>query len=191
MQAVVALILLWGLVRLNVSIVVNASIGLATTVLPGVIERDYQITIGPWLTGLLTLAILLHTIGMIGPYRTVWWWDNMTHTFSASIVAVVGYATTKAVDEHVEAIYLPPNFMVVFVVVFTLAAGVIWELLEFLAHGLAIVFEHEAVLVQYGIRDTAVDLLFDAVGGVIAGIFGAPRIQSLVASIEDALDRGP
>lgn len=189
MQAIVALILVWGLLRTNVSVVVNASIGLATTVLPAVLDRDYQITLGPWLTGLLTLAILLHTIGMVGPYTTVWWWDNMTHTFSASIVAVVGYATTKAVDEHVEAIYLPPKFMVVFVVVFTLAAGVLWELLEFLARGLAELTGHEAVLVQYGIRDTTFDLLFDAVGGVIAGVFGAPRTKRLVASLEAALDR--
>jgi uncharacterized membrane protein YjdF len=188
MQAVIAAFLVWGLVSANVSIALNATLGLATTMLPGLLERDYEITIGPWLTFLLTLAILLHTIGMVGPYETVWWWDEVTHTFSASIVAVVGYATTKAIDEHVEDIYLPPDFMYLFILLFTLAIGVFWELLEFLARVFAEWAGQEAVLVQYGVQDTARDLIFDTVGAVIAALFGIPRTQALVDSIEAALE---
>jgi len=191
MQTLIVGILLWGLWRANVSIAVNGLLGLGATLLPAVLKRDYEITIGPWLTFLITLAILLHTIGITGPYDNVWWWDNVTHTFSASIVAVVGYATTRAVDEHVEEIYLPPDFMYVFIILFTLAAGVLWELLEFLARGLAIVTGHQAVLVQYGIADSVIDLVFDAVGGVIAALFGIPRTQALVESIEQALEGEP
>lgn len=188
MQAVIAALLAWGVVSGNVSIAVNATLGLATTMLPGLLERDYEITIGPWLTFLLTLAILLHTLGMVGPYEMVWWWDEVTHTFSASIVAVVGYATTKAIDEHVEDIYLPPDFMYLFILLFTLAIGVFWELLEFLARVLAEWAGQEAVLVQYGVKDTARDLIFDTVGAVIAALFGIPRTQALVESIERALE---
>ena len=188
MQAVIAAFLVWGIASPNVSIALNATLGLATTMLPGVLERDYEITIGPWLTFLLTLAILLHTVGMVGPYETVWWWDEVTHTFSASIVAVVGYATTKAIDEHVEDIYLPPDFMYLFILLFTLAIGVFWELLEFLARVLAEEVGQEAVLVQYGVQDTARDLIFDTVGAVIAALFGIPRTQALVDSIEKALE---
>lgn len=188
MQAVIAAFLVWGIVSPNVSIAVNATLGLATTMLPGLLERDYEITIGPWLTFLITLAILLHTIGMVGPYETLWWWDEVTHTFSASIVAVVGYATTKAIDEHVEDIYLPPDFMYLFILLFTLAIGVFWELLEFLARVFAEWAGQEAVLVQYGVQDTARDLIFDTVGAVIAALFGIPRTQALVDSIEAALE---
>lgn len=188
MQSVIAAFLVWGIVSANVSIAVNATLGLATTMLPGLLERDYEITIGPWLTFLLTLAILLHTIGMVGPYETLWWWDEVTHTFSASIVAVVGYATTRAIDEHVEDIYLPPDFMYLFILLFTLAIGVVWELLEFLARVLAEVVDQEAVLVQYGVQDTARDLIFDTVGAVIAALFGIPRTQALVESIERVLE---
>ena len=188
MQAVIGVILGWGLWTSNGSLVVNGLMGLAVTVLPGVLERDYEITIGPWLTFLITLATLLHTVGMVGPYETVWWWDNLTHTFSASLVAVLGYATTRAVDEHVEEIYLPPDFMYVFIVLFTLALGVFWELLEFLARGIAGLSGQDAVLVQYGLADSVIDLIFDAVGAVIAALFGVPRTQQLVESIERALE---
>lgn len=190
MQATIAAILLWGIWVANVSVTVNAVLGLLATMLPGIIERDYEITIGPWLTFLITLAILLHTVGMTGPYTDVWWWDHLTHTFSATIVAVVGYATIKAVDEHVEEIYLPPDFMYVFIVLATLALGVFWEILEFLGREFAAFFGQEAVLVQYGVTDTVVDLLFDAVGALIAAVFGVPRVKDLVEDIEEALERG-
>lgn len=190
MQATIAAILVWGLWTANVSVAVNGLLGLTVTVLPGLLERDFQITIGPWLASLLTLAILLHTVGMTGPYEAVWWWDHLTHTFSASIVAVVGYATTRAVDEHVDDIHLPPDFMYVFILLFTLATGVFWEVLEFLARELALATGQQAVLVQYGVEDTARDLIFNAVGAAIAAIFGVPRAQALVDSIEGALEVG-
>ncbi|AKH96693.1 hypothetical protein [Halanaeroarchaeum sulfurireducens] len=188
MQAIIAAILLWGLWTTNVSIVVNGTVGLLVTFLPGVLDRDYEITLGPWLTFLLTFAILAHTVGITGPYRGVWWWDNVTHTLSAAIVAVVGYATTKALDEHVEDIYLPPDFMYAFIGLFTLATGVVWELLEFFARELARLTGQDAVLIQYGVRDTILDLLFDAVGAIIAAIVGVPRVQNLIESIETALE---
>lgn len=191
MQATIAAILVWGVWVANVSVVVNGVLGLLATMLPGIIQRDYEITIGPWLSFLITLAILLHTVGMTGPYTAVWWWDHMTHTLSASIVAVVGYATTKAVDEHVEEIYLPPDFMYVFIVLFTLAIGVFWEILEFLGREVAAMFGQEAVLVQYGVTDTVLDLVFDGVGALVAAVFGIPRVQELVETIEAALEGEP
>ncbi|MFB6094699.1 MAG: hypothetical protein ABEJ77_07130 [Halanaeroarchaeum sp.] len=188
MQAVIAAILAWGLWRGNASVIVNGVVGLGVTLLPSVLERDYEITIGPWLTFLITLGTLLHTVGMVGPYDTIWWWDNVTHTLSASIVAIGGYAITTAIDEYVEEIYLPPDFTYLFIGVTTLALGVAWEVLEFLARELALAMGQRAVLVQYGLSDSVLDLLFDAVGAVIAALFGVPRAQSLVASIEDALE---
>jgi len=188
MQLIVLAILVWGVWVGNASVAVNAVFGLGVTFLPAILERDYQITIGPWLTFLVTLAILLHTIGMLGVYDSVWWYDHLTHTFSASIIAVAGYATTKAVDEYVEEISLPPDFMFVYIILFTLAAGVLWELLEFLARFAAIATGNTAVLVQYGVADTTIDLIFDALGGVIAAVFGVPRTQALVDSIELAIE---
>ncbi|MFB6132490.1 MAG: hypothetical protein ABEJ44_03690 [Halanaeroarchaeum sp.] len=188
MQAAIAVILLWGVRVANVSVVVNGALGLLATMLPGILERDYEITIGPRLAFLITLAILLHTVGMVGQYTAVWWWDHLTHTLSASIVAVVGYATTRAVDEHVEEIYLPPDFMYVFIVLFTLAIGVSWEVLEFLGREVAALFGQEAVLVQYGVTDSVLDLVFDTVGALIAAVFGIPRVQELVETIEATLE---
>ncbi|MFB6069395.1 MAG: hypothetical protein ABEJ76_00090 [Halanaeroarchaeum sp.] len=189
MQGVILGIFAWGLWRANASLVVNGLFGLGVTLVPAALERDYEITIGPWLTALLTLATLLHTVGMVGPYETVWWFDHVTHTLSASIVAIGGYATTRAVDEYLEEIYLPPDFMFLYIVLFTLAAGVLWELLEFAARSVALATGREAVLVQYGLADSVIDLVFDGVGGLVAAVFGVPRAQALVDSIEEAIDR--
>lgn len=191
MQALIVGVGAYGLLIRNVSIVVNAVLGLATTVLPGVLARDHELVLDPDLIRWITLAILLHTIGMAGPYETVWWWDHLTHTLSAALVAIVGYAVTRAIDEHWESIYLPPDFRFVFVLVFTLAAGVLWEVMEFVARALALVFGQRAVLVQYGVADSVLDLVFDLLGGVLVGFLGGGHSDRLTASLERYFDRLP
>ena len=189
MQAVIAALIGYGLLTRNLSIVVNGSLGLATTFLPAVLKRDYEIAMDPPLVLWITVAILLHTIGMVGPYDTVWWWDNLTHTLSASVVAGVGYAVTRAIDEYWEEIHFPADFMFVYIILFTLAAGVLWEVVEFAGRGLARSIGQDAVLIQYGLADSILDLIFDAVGAVIVGFLGQGRFARLSESLELALER--
>jgi hypothetical protein len=188
MQVAIVAILLAGVFTKNVSVVVNASVALAITFLPAVLERDWGIYLDPWLTLWITTAVLLHAIGMLGPYATIPWWDHVTHTLSATIVAGVGYATARAVDEHSEAIYLPETFLTAFVLLFTMAIGVTWEILEFLAREIARFFGVQAVLVQYGLDDTLVDLLFNTVGAVLVALFGTNMFSSVVDSLVDRFE---
>jgi hypothetical protein len=164
-------------------------LALAITFLPALLRRDWDVHLDTGLTLWVTLAVLLHTVGMLGFYVTVPWWDNVTHTLSATIVAGVGYATARALDEHTDAIYLPPQFLFVYILLFTMALGVLWEVLEFGAHALTDLIGVEAVLIQYSLEDTLVDLVFDFVGAVLVALFGTQRLQSLVASLADRLDR--
>jgi hypothetical protein len=189
MQAVIAGILLVGLWERSIAVVVNAVLALAITFLPALLRRDWDVHLDTGLTLWVTLAVLLHTVGMLGFYVTVPWWDNVTHTLSATIVAGVGYATARALDEHTDAIYLPPQFLFVYILLFTMALGVLWEVLEFGAHALTDLIGVEAVLIQYSLEDTLVDLVFDFVGAVLVALFGTQRLQSLVASLADRLDR--
>jgi len=80
----------------------------------------------------ITTAVFLHALGTTGFYVTVGTWDTITHALSASIVAAAGYAFFRAVNVHTDHVHIPPTMMGVFILVFVLAAGVIWELFEFL-----------------------------------------------------------
>jgi len=189
MQAVILALVGYGLATRNPSIVVNAVLGLITTFLPAILRRDYQIAMDTPMVAWIAIAVLLHTLGMIGPYDAVWWWDHLTHTLSASLVAGVGFAVTRAVDEYWEEIYLPPDFMFVYIVLFTLAAGVLWEVLEFVGREIALAFGQGPILVQYDVADSVIDLVFDGIGAVLVAALGQRRFDRLIDSIERALER--
>ncbi len=188
MQVGIALMLALGLVTRNVSVIVNASFALAATALPAVLRRDYRLPLNAGLTLWITSALFLHTLGMFGLYDDYWWWDHMTHTLSATIIAAAGYVTARAVDVHSEDIYLPPQFLFVYIVLFTLALGVVWEVLEFAVRVGADVLGFDPVLIQYGLSDSLLDLVFDTVGALLVGLFGAGVFGDLASTLARRLD---
>ncbi|WP_435154680.1 hypothetical protein [Haladaptatus sp. DFWS20] len=177
-----------GLDRGNLGIMINAGMAFAITLVPAILERDYQIPMDAGLTLWITTAVFLHAVGTLGPYQNVWWWDHVTHGLSASLVAAVGYATVRALDAHYDDVYLPPRFMFIFILMFVVAFGVIWEVIEFGVSGLAVVFGGRAVLTQYGLDDTMLDLMFDTVGGLITAIWGTAYLSDVVGALTERLD---
>ncbi len=194
MEYVLVGLLFVGLERRAVGIVVNAGVALAIVQLPAVLERDYQIPMDPAVTLWITAAAFLHALGTVGIpgsgatfYRTVGWWDHLTHALSASVVAAVGYATVRAIDRHSAAVSLPPRFAFVFVISFTLAFGVLWEVLEF-GLGFLGTVTGASVLTQYGLEDTMLDLLFDLGGGVVAGVWGTAHLSNVTGALVERLE---
>jgi hypothetical protein len=184
-----------GLDRGDTGVIVNTAVALAVTQLPPVLERNYRIQMDAGLTLWITSAVFLHALGTVGLpgselsfYRSVWWWDHLTHALSSSVVAGVGYATARALDVHSERIYLPPQFMFVFILLFVLAFGVFWEVIEFAIGLLAEVAGTRTVLTQYGLEDTMLDLIFDAIGAVVVAVWGTAHLTGLVETIRRRLD---
>jgi hypothetical protein len=195
MQVVLIGLVFVGIDRGDVGIVVNAGIALGATYLPALLERDYHIPMDAGLTLWLTTAVFLHAVGTVGLpgaelnfYQTVWWWDHLTHSLSSSVVAGVGYATVRAIDEHTDQVYLPREFTFVFVLCFVVAFGVLWEVLEFAVGGLGALLGGDAILTQYGLEDTLLDLVFDIVGGVVVALWGAAYLGDVVGALARRLD---
>lgn len=172
LQAVVLGLVAYGLVTGNLVLAVNGGLGFATTLLPWMLARYGDVQIAPPFVVWIAIAVLAHTVGMAGPYETVWWWDHLTHVLSAALLSSLGYALTLGIDEGSASIRLPARFLVVFVVIFTLAAGVLWEVLEFVGRLGARAVDQQPILVQYGLRDTVLDLCFDGVGAIVVGLWG-------------------
>lgn len=187
LQFGIGVMLFVGVVRLDPPLVVNAGLALVGTVIPAIVARDLKLHLGAGVTMMIAVALFLHTLGMLGVYESVGWWDHLTHVFSAALVTSLGYALTRAVDEHVESLALPPRFTVVFVVVATIAVGVVWEVLEFLGRWVTEGVGAEPLLIQYGLGDTMLDLVFDAVGAILIGVFGVGRLTRLTTALEEGL----
>ncbi|WP_207591253.1 hypothetical protein [Halomontanus rarus] len=173
MQLALGGLLLYGLANRDVTTVANAGIAFAITFLPAILERDRRLPLEPGLVFWLTSAVFLHAIGSAGLYGLIEPWDSLTHALSASVVAAGGYAVVRAIDLHSDEVYLPPKMMFGIILVFVLAFGVLWEIMEFAIDAVAQEFGLEAVLAQHGIDDTIGDLVFDLVGAVVAATWGS------------------
>jgi hypothetical protein len=195
MQVVLVGLIAIGLDRGSVGIVANGAIALAVTYLPAVLERDYQIPMDAGLTLWITTAVFLHALGTVGIpgselsfYQSVWWWDHLTHTLSSSVVAAAGYATVRAIDLHTEEVYLPWQFTFVFVLLFVVAFGVLWEVIEFAVGGLATLLGSGSILTQYGLEDTLLDLVFDTIGGLVVAVWGTAYLGDVIGALTRRLD---
>lgn len=165
-----------GLRRRDPSVIVNALLSLAFASLPGHAERWTGVRFRPWQRSWLSLAGLVHTLGMLGPYDHLWWWDDLAHTLSGGVVAGAADIVYRSDADGRYTDCSRPTF----VAAVTLGFGVVWEVLEYFAHAVGDRIGVEPVLVNYGRRDTAADLGFDLLGAALVVRFGREALSNLV-----------
>lgn len=187
LQAVLVAMIAYGVITGRPKGVSNAAVGLLATFVPAIFERNSRVTLDPFLTLWLTAAVVLHALGSAGLYAGIPWWDHLTHATSASVVAAIGYIAVRAIDVHHDEIRLPREFFAVFVVLFVLAFGVVWELLEFGLDLLSARTGLEMPLAQFGLDDTVRDLMFNTAGAVIVGLWGQAYLSGLGERLVEAL----
>jgi hypothetical protein len=146
--------------RRDGSALVNSVVVVGVSLAPVAVDSLSSVAVGSELTAWLGLAGLLHMLGMLGLYESVWWWDHLTHTVSAALVGALLYGGLIVVSDASRPV------VSLLAVVLTLAGGVCWELIELVARALGRRYDVEPVLVHYGWDDTAFDLVFDALGAV-------------------------
>lgn len=100
-------------------------------------------------------------------YDSVPFWDKFVHFQSGIILGVTGFVLIYTLNEQ-KSIHLDlsPGFVAFFAVTFSLALGVVWELVEYTADSLF------AVDWQNGNADTMWDLLADGTGALVVSIVG-------------------
>jgi hypothetical protein len=188
LQFALVALLVAGLADRHLGVVVNCAAALVVTELPAVLERDYRLAADPGLVLWITGAVFVHAVGIAGPYDNVWWYDHLAHALSASVVAAVGYTAVRAVVDHSESVSVPPRLLAVFVLLVVVAAGVVWEVVEFLAAEFARATGVGDVLIQYGLTDTMLDLVFDVAGGLVVAVWGHASLAGPVETLIRWLD---
>jgi hypothetical protein len=100
-------------------------------------------------------------------YDHVPFWDKFVHFQSGLLLGATGYIIIYLLNEQrTSRLDLTPGFVSVFAIIFSLAIGAIWEMLEFAAdYALSIHW-------QDGLSDTMWDLIVNAIGAVIISVFG-------------------
>lgn len=196
MQLLLIGIMFFGFYIGSAKVVVNSAIGVIVTFLPGIMEKRYDITLDTALALWITSAVFLHAIGsvnLVGPgsnlYTSIPWWDHMTHALSASVVTAAGYITLRSLDEHYDELQFPRKLLFVFILMFILAFGVFWELIEFAISGISQVLGMDTVLTQYGLEDSMKDLVFNTAGGMIVAAFGEIYLSGTIKEFTGFIER--
>lgn len=179
--------LLVGTLSRNLQAVVNAIASLVAAVTPTLAElaiafqTGANVTFGPELSVWIAAAGFLHMLGMLGWYDTVWWWDHLTHTVSAALIATLVYASLRS--PSVLGAQVTDVYTAVFTVLFTLGVGVFWEFVELAARELGEHIDRPPVLEYYGLRDTVLDMAFNGVGAVVVVAFDVRLFVPIVEQI--------
>ena len=188
MQIGLFVLLVAGIILKDMSTTLNASTGLMITFVPYFITRKFDIPHDTGLALWITLAIFLHSIGTFAFYDYITRWDNVTHALSAGIIATAGYTLIRAIDIYTDEIYIPPKVLFLFILLFVLATGVLWEIFEFLSGELSSGLGHEDVLVQHGINDTMADLLFNLLGAILAATWATAYLSDISYRLADKFE---
>ncbi len=165
--------------RRHAAAAVNAAVALAASLVPVVALPVVAPGAGvdPALVSWTAAAGFLHVVGVLGFYDERWWWDHLTHTVSAALVAALAYAGLLVVPPATRlGVPAAPA-----AVALTLLAGVFWELVEVHARAAGDRLGLESMLARYGPSDTPLDLLFDLVGAVLVAALDIRVFVALAA----------
>lgn len=176
LQAILLSIAAIGVYQTNPGMVFNGVVPFFITLIPGYFREKEDVQLQTGLTFLITAAVVVHSVGVFfdlyksGPV----WFDDLAHALSSAVVALSGFAFVQALDLYSDDLTLPDRFLSVFILLFVLAFGVAWEVLEF-ASGLATqTLGLSGGLIQFGWRDIVSDMMFNTLGGVLVALLG-PR----------------
>ena len=176
MQAGIVAVAVAGVATDNLTWVPAAVFSLVVSLIPSILRRDLHITLPIELNFWIMLALFLHVAGgFSGFYNSVPGWDHLTHLMSSSLIGALGLVIVVVIDKYVKSIYLPRPFLAFFIVMFTMAMGVLWEIMEFANDSIA------HTMLQYSLADTMIDLLFDGFAGIIVALAGVQYLLRVSA----------
>lgn len=168
MQAAMLAIAIAGILTGHLTWVPASVVALIMTEIPSILRRDLRLVLPAELNFWIVFALFLHVWGGVsGFYDNVPGWDHVTHALSSSLIAALGFIVVLSVDQFAKTIFLPRRFLGLFIALFTMAMGVLWELMEFSLD--AWTESH----MQYSLDDTMLDLFFDGMAGIAVAAVGA------------------
>ncbi|MFA5020263.1 MAG: DUF2238 domain-containing protein [Candidatus Pacearchaeota archaeon] len=161
MQVLILGFIIWGVYLGKYLPAFEGVICLIFTFIPLMLKRKKGIHL-PWtLNFLIVFSLYFHTSGRIfGLYPMFYpFYDKFGHFMGSVTVALLGFTAFVIMDRYTE-LKLKKHHIVFFIVIFTLAIGAFWEIIEFTADKLF----HATN--QYSLDDTMYDLVFDLFGGL-------------------------
>ena len=151
-----------------------ALLAFVVTFIPSFLRAKYQVDLPWWLESLIVLGLFCDII--IGSefevYTLITGFDWFTHTLGTFIVSLIALSIVYSL-KVTKQIKISNNMIWWFTVVFALAIGGFYEILEFLTDT---IFHANA---QISLTNTMLDLIFDMIGGVVTASWGSYYLMRL------------
>ena len=157
-------------------------LGLVVMTLPIIIERRRSINIPDSIEIVfyvfLFLAIFLGEVRDF--YYLIPYWDTILHALSGLMLGALGFSLVGFLN-HTERlqVHLSPFFVALFSFCFALAAGVVWEIYEYVFDGLLQLNMQKYALAggiqlvgHVALSDTMTDIIIDAISALIISAIG-------------------
>lgn len=190
-EAPLVALLALGYRRENGAAVVNTVAAIAVTATPAAVEFVLhargipEASFTPVLTLWIGLASVLHSLGMLGYYESVDWWDHLTHSLSSALATALLYAGLLVVVGP--APDGGTGHLVAGTIAVILVLSLIWELAELGMRYIGKWYDVEPVLVHYGWRDTGLDLVYDLLGALLVLALDLRLFVPVIETLSTAL----
>ena len=183
LQLALAAILVAAALEQQYIVVFMASLVLALTFLPALVERQLDVHLPIEFT--LANCLILYAAFGLGEisdfYERFWWWDLMLHSFSALVMGLVGFLFVY-VFYSTRRIQIPPVYVAVTSFGFAITLGTLWEIFEF-----SMDWGFDINMQKSGLTDTMTDLMVDAAGGFVAAWIGYHYVKGGDSLLADRL----
>ena len=166
LKIIVLFTIIISIIEFNFFLIASSVIILLFSALPAIIERKYHIMLPVEVELSFTTFIFLHFIlgEAANYYYRFWWFDELLHISSGILIGIVGFVIIYFFL-YTNRVTANPLMVAVFSVSFSLAAGAIWEIFEFMMD-LTFGFNMQ----KTGLMDTMTDLIVDFLGACVVGV---------------------
>jgi hypothetical protein len=135
---------------------------------PVFIRRKFKTSFPTLIDTLILVYLYLGTY--LGSFKSffeiIWWWDILMHLLMGINIALISFSIIFRLKEVKSHIQLSPLMIAFFSFTISMAAGGIWEIIEYMLDSL---FGFE---LQKAHPDTMIDLIFVFIGGLIVSAGG-------------------
>ncbi|MDO5477533.1 MAG: hypothetical protein Q4G23_00020 [Clostridia bacterium] len=174
----------------------TALLGFALTFVPEAVENISKKRIRFSSGVKIAIVLFIFAAELLGEinsfYEKIPWWDNMLHSLSGAILALIGFMLVYAMNESKKVeIHLSPLFIAAFAFFFAVAAGAVWEIFEFAGDRLfsmnmqkfrppdgVSTLTTETWRYDAGLIDTMTDIILDTVTAFAVAVSGYIKIKT-------------
>lgn len=183
--ALLALILIasvYALALEHYSVTFLGLLAAAICSIPTIVHRKLHIIVPGEVTFLVALTLFLHTGGFSFQWYLDYYpyYDKLAHLIAAITIAFVIFLALLIMMRISSHLQLERWQIFLFVVIFTLAFGVIWEIWEFIFD--TFLGSFFTLPFQRGNTDTMLDLISDLAGGLIVAFLGTYFLKRKAAN---------